>query len=175
MRLMKTINHSHPVQRSFTRRRVSLAGTAIASRITHRHGKVLAKMHTMIRHPRSLARPVAKWRPLAIPLPPVAGLPALTATITRHRVGPRAKARIRGYDGEREPAYVVSLRITDPTGRDVDPVLSEGWVEALVTETHLECVHEVGGDQPTYVWLVDGHFSPVASPASLFAGFSNAA
>lgn len=173
---MKTTNHFRPNHRAAFRRRAPLTTSDITGRITERHGEVLSRLATTLRHPRSLARPVASWRPVTLPLPSIAGLPALSATVTRHRVGPRAKARVRGYDGEREPAYVVSLRLTDPTGSSVDPALGEAWVRALVGEDHVESVHEIdSSEHATYVWLVDGRFVPVTSPATLFTGFTNAA
>lgn len=172
---MKTLPHS---RRPLTFRTETPTTADLAAHISQRHGLVIQKLATMLRHPRSLARPVATWRPVSIALPAVSGHRGLTATLTRHRVGPRAKARIRGYDGEREPAYVISLRITDPAGFAVDTTISDAWISALVGEEHIERIHEVSSGvdgHPTYVWLVDGHFLPVASPASLFAGFSHAA
>lgn len=137
------------------------------------HPRTLGMLTTMIRHPRSLARQMASWRPPSIDLPRTSGLPALTATLTRHRVGPRARARVLGYGEDHEPAYVVSVRITDPSGAEVSPAAAETWVRAAVGNDHADSVHEIAGT--TFVWLVDGSYQPVRSPASLFQGFQNAA
>ena len=95
--------------------------------------------------------------------------------LTRHRVSERVKARVHGFGEEREPAYLLTVRITDSRG-PVDPVRAEGWVRALVENSLIDAVHEVpSGRAATFVWLVDAAYHPVHSPASLFAGFSAAA
>ena len=65
-------------------------------------------------------------------------------------------------------AYLVFLRISAPDGRWVDPGVAQGWVRALVGSDYVECVHELPREStPTYVWVVDGSFLPIASPAEL--------
>ncbi|WP_290225770.1 hypothetical protein [Corynebacterium confusum] len=131
---------------------------------------------SIMRHPRSLARPLANWRPPSVSLPPVAGSPGLNVAITRHRVGPRAKARAKGYGAEREPAYVVSLRFTHAGGDFVDSTTPEAWVRAVIDKELIDAVHELSsGTAHTFIWLVDRDFRPVHSPISLFAGFDQAA
>lgn len=144
---------------------------AVAATLRDRESETLRDLHSILHHPRSLARHPADWRP------PSKALPGgdLTMTLTRRRVGERAKARVLGYGGEREPVYLITLRITDPY-RAADPVLAEGWVRALVDEDLIDAVHEVpSGHAVTFVWLVDRNFVPVPSPASLFVGFTQAA
>lgn len=145
--------------------------TAIATTLRTREAETLRDLHSVLHHPRSLARPTANWRP------PGKTLPGgdLTMVLTRHRVGERVKARVLGFGGEREPVYLITVRITDQF-RAVDPVLAEGWIRALVDDALIDCVHEVpSGHAATFVWLVDRHFLPVPSPASLFVGFTQAA
>lgn len=144
---------------------------SIADTLRTREAETLRDLHSILHHPRSLARQTANWRP------PSKALPGgdLTMTLTRRRVGERAKARVLGYGGEREPVYLITLRITDQH-RTLDLVLAEGWVRALVDDELIDSVHEVpSGHAATFVWLVDRHFVPVPSPASLFAGFTQAA
>lgn len=136
----------------------------------------LADIHSMIHHPRSLSRPLATWRPPTKTLPRIPGHGLHTLAITRHRVGERARARVRGYGEELTPAYLISLRITDRAGAPVDPAITEGWIRAIVGEAYIEAVHEIAGARSaTYVWMVDGAYEPLRSPASLYAGFSSAA
>ncbi len=155
----------------------AIAGaTEIADHIRWHEAETVDAMASLIHHPRSLARPVPDWRPPSKQTPALFGSHPLMLTITRHRVGPRARARVRGFGETRDPAYLVSVRVTDPRGRRVDPVIAEGWVRALVDEEIVDAVHEVtDGRTPTFVWLVDGRYQPVHSPASLFTGFAQAA
>lgn len=148
--------------------------------ILYHHHETLRSIESIIRHPRSLARPTPQWRPPSKVLPPVEiyggeALP-LTLTISRHRVGERAKARVLGYGEKRVPSYLVTVRITDPTGRPVAPSLAEAWVRALVPEELVSAVHEISSSSAaTFVWLVDSTYTPVHSPLSLFEGLSQAA
>lgn len=149
--------------------------SAISANLRAHEATTLRDLHSILHHPRSLARPQANWRP------PSKALPGgrLTMALTRHRVGERAKARVLGYEsgsrGESEPVYLITVRITDQRGA-VDPVAAEGWVRALVDNDLIDAVHEVpSGLAATFVWLVDARFTPVHSPASLFVGFAQAA
>lgn len=129
----------------------------------------ITALHAIIRHPRSLARPLATWRPPTRKLPPVSGLEKLTVAITRRRVGPQAKARIRKYGQQRIPAYLIELRITDEHNALLDRTLTQAWVRTLVPDQLIGAVHELStGSAMTYMWLVDGTFHPVFSPASMF-------
>lgn len=151
---------------------------ALASRIVERHPEALGQMSMMLRHPRSLSRPSASWRPPSLKLPRIAGFPSLRASVTRMRVGPRAQARVLGYGQTRTPAFLLTVRITDPLGSPVSEAVSEAWIRALLGEARIEAVHELDGldgSSPTFVWLADGSYRPIPSPASLFAGFSDAA
>ena len=152
-----TINHLH-------------TPSTVATELRRHEAPTLSDIHSILHHPRSLARPVATWRPPSKQLPD-----GLTITLTRHRVGERVKARVLGFGEEREPAYLLTVRITDPRGA-VDPVRAEGWVRALVENSLVDAVHEVpSGRAATFVWLSDAAYRPVHSPAALFAGFSAAA
>lgn len=140
----------------------------------------LGSITSILRHPRSLARPLASWRPPQIKLPALPNqehhVPGLSLVITRHRVGPRAKARLRGFGEHRDPAYLVTFRFTDPKGAEVDPQLAEAWVRALTREACKGSIHEISNQPtPTYRWLVDGHYVPLSAPASLFAETTKAA
>ena len=144
--------------------------STVATGLRRHEADTLRDIHSILHHPRSLARPTATWRPPGKTLPD-----GLRVTVTRHRVGERVKARVLGFGEDREPAYLVTLRITDARGA-VDPVRAEGWVRALVENALVDAVHEIfSGSAATYVWLVDAAHHPVHSPASLFAGFSAAA
>ncbi|WIM69458.1 hypothetical protein [Corynebacterium suedekumii] len=152
------------------------SATHIADHLRTTQARTLADVASIMHHPRSLARPMPNWRPPSKRLPGVLGAGPLTAAVTRHRVGEQVKARIRGYGEDRQPAYLVTVRVTDPAGGPVDPDLAEGWVRALVDDAVVDAVHEVTvGHAPTFVWLVDSHYQPVHSPASLFTGFAQAA
>ncbi|AWB83806.1 hypothetical protein [Corynebacterium liangguodongii] len=139
--------------------------------IAHRHPLALEDLHTIIHHPRSLARPSAAWRPPVKALPPLDSGPRLSAAITRRRVGPRARARIQGWGEQHVPAYLIEIRIADPTGVPVDGTLARAWVDALVTEEFADAVHALPASRAaTFVWLADRTFRPVFSPASMFDG-----
>ena len=69
------------------------------------------------------------------------------------------------------PAYLIELRITDPSGLPVDRRVAEAWVRALVPDEAIEAVHELPATRAAnYVWLVDGQFNPIESPSSMFEG-----
>lgn len=145
--------------------------------LRHRQASTLNDLSSIIHHPRSLARPSASWRPPLKRLPAPPEGEALNVTITRHRVGPQAKARVFGFGEDRVPAYLLTLRFTDPRGGSVDVALAEGWVRALIHDAAADAVHEVTvtDHAPTFVWLADSDYLPVRSPASLFGGFEQAA
>lgn len=142
---------------------------------TH-HRSALDAVGTIMAHPRSLARPTASWRPPSHTLPAIFGRDALSITVTRHRVGPRVQARMRGFGEQRTPAYLVTARLSMPSGYVVPPELAAGWVASIFGPENGECVHEFDSPTaPTFVWVVDGSFQPLRSPASLFTGLSQAA
>ncbi|MGP6173516.1 hypothetical protein [Corynebacterium sp. A21] len=156
--------------------RAPLTPADLAQQIRQDEAPTLQALHSILHHPRSLARPLPTWRPPSKHLPAVHGGDDLTATLTRHRVGPRAKARVRSFGETREPAYVISARLTDPKGGAPERRIAEAWIRALVSEELIDAVHEIeGGPAPTYCWLVDSHYQPVNSPSSLFAGMADAA
>lgn len=141
---------------------------AMADRAVTQHPQTVAALGSVMRHPRSLSRPVATWRPPTKKLPALTGRRRLNATISRHRVGPAIQRRLYMPDDPRVAAYLVFLRISAPDGRWVDPGVAQGWVRALVGSDYVECVHELPREStPTYVWVVDGSFLPIASPAEL--------
>lgn len=122
-----------------------------------------------IKHPRSLARSTATWRPPTIHFSGRQGTPSVNLTVTRHRVGHLARARIRGYGESRTPAYMIMVRVTSPTGRPVPPHEADTWIRALLPDIGQFSLHRVDGlGAPTFCWIVDQHFTPIESPASLF-------
>ncbi|WP_234948667.1 MULTISPECIES: hypothetical protein [Corynebacterium] len=144
---------------------------AIAAEITEHYPDMLDRVNAIIHHPRSLSRPQASWRPPTKLLPRIGTGPQLSIAVTRRRVGPRAQARIRGYGETQVPAYVVELRITDASGLPADRRYTEAWVRALIPEEHIHAVHELPSARAaSYVWLVDGAYTPIPSPSSLFEG-----
>src|SRR5690625_3464213 len=133
-------------------------------------------LNSIMRHPRSLNRDIANWRPPIKQLPGVIDHGDLTASISRFRVGPRAISRIYGYGERRKPAYLIRLRITDPAGLEVRPEIAEGWVRALIPPHTATAVHEIAsGQATTFVWMVDRDYQPLRSPSSMFAGLNQAA
>lgn len=147
----------------------------IAHQIRTTHADALERFDAVIHHPRSLARPNPTWRPPTRELPRVGNGPSLKVAITRRRVGPRAQARIKGFGESHVPAYLIEVRFTDVTGYTVDRDVAEAWVRALVPADMAGAVHEVYSPTgATFVWLVDGTFTPVYSPASMFEGIAAA-
>lgn len=147
----------------------------LARDLRERHPETLTALRAVMHHPRSLSRPTGSWRPPVVTLPRIGNGPQLTAAVTRRRVGPRAKARIRGYGQTQVPAYLVEVRLSDRAGVPVDPHLTEAWVRALVPEDAAHTVHELPGARTvSYVWLVDGAFTPIESPSSMFEGLTAA-
>ncbi|WP_018295843.1 hypothetical protein [Corynebacterium lubricantis] len=150
----------------------STASTASAARrspITHKHAELLSEISSILHHPRSLARPISSWRPPTKTLPGVFGGGPLTMAISRHRVGPRVQARLQGYGETRTPAYLITIRITDPAGFPAPRSTAEEWIRALLPENIEGAVHELSSHTAvTYVWIVDSKFQPLQSPASMF-------
>ncbi|MHA2788674.1 hypothetical protein ACXZ66_05940 [Corynebacterium sp. S7] len=137
--------------------------------ISQKHAELLSQISSILHHPRSLARPLASWRPPTKALPGIAGGAPLTMAISRHRVGPRVQARLQGYGETRHPAYLISIRITDPTGSPAPRDIAEEWIRALLPLNIEGAVHELSSHTAvTYVWIVDGKFQPLQSPASMF-------
>lgn len=147
----------------------------LAQQIRTTHSDALGRFEAVIHHPRSLARPTPAWRPPTRELPRIGHGPQLKVAVTRRRVGPRAKARIKGYGESHIPANLIEVRFTDVTGITVDRDLAEAWVRALVPSNMAGAVHEVYSPTgTTFVWLVDGTFTPIYSPASMFEGLAAA-
>ena len=170
VRAMKNIQYAEPA------RPISLTTLELSRTVANTHPDTILAVGSTIRHPRCLARPSAAWRPPSVRLPGTAHLPELRATLSRQRVGNRVKARVRGYGESRTPAYVVVLRFSDPTGAPVSSLLAEAWMRALVFDSDIEAIHQLANQNaPTFTWLVDGHYRPVHSPASLFEGLDAAA
>ncbi|WP_083666834.1 hypothetical protein [Corynebacterium frankenforstense] len=144
-----------------------LAGS-LARMIQNRESDSLRNVLSMVRHPRSLVRPGARWRPPTLQLPEVLGEDAAVVAVRRHRVGTRARARIRGWSSETEPAYLLMLRFS-ATEKELPAATPEAWVRALVPTAAADAVHQLTGETaPTFCWFVDRDFAPVHSPASLF-------
>ena len=147
----------------------------LAVEIRERHPETLHALNAVMHHPRSLSRPTASWRPPVLTLPRIANGPQLSAAITRRRVGPRARERIQGYGQTQVPAYLVEVRLSDSSGMPADTHLTEAWIRALVPEDAANAVHELPGARTvSYVWLVDGTFTPIESPSSMFEGLTAA-
>lgn len=165
------------VHRSRIAQTVNYSPWELAELIADSHPETLQRLNSILRHPRSLHRTSAAWRPPTATLPAVAGHPELRIALSRHRTGPKARARIQGYaHPDRLPAYLITARITDPTGVPVSPALAEAWIRALSGNDSAGAVHEFEDVvSPTYIWMVDSDFSPVASPSSLFTDSSQAA
>ena len=136
----------------------------------------LDDIQSMMRHPRSLARAIPTWRPPSIPLPSLPGEDPLALTLSRHRAGPAARQIIREFGEQREPAYLITIRITSPEGFKVSTRLAEGWIRAILSTAHSGTVHQLTDEPaPTFCWLVDAHFDPVRSPSFLFEYSKSAA
>ncbi|WP_408910771.1 hypothetical protein ACKFRZ_07815 [Corynebacterium gottingense] len=149
--------------------------TEYAAHIRERETDTLQQLTAMIHHPRSLARPTARWRPPTKRLPRLGHTTDLTIAISRRRVGPRAQARVRGYGEDRVPAFLIEVRVTDPSGLPTDRRVAEGWVRALLPIDAAGAVHELPSPRAaSYVWLTDGDFVPVLSPSSMFEGLAAA-
>lgn len=155
-----------------------------AVRIRRSHPETLAAIHGAIRHPRSLARSLPSWRPPSIKVTSTGVMKVvrsleekeLNIAVTRHRVGPRARNLLQNYGTPRSPAYLVQVRITNPQGFLVPPEVAEGWIRAIVPPEWIACVHELTEKTaPTFLWIVDGDFQPMLSPAAIFQGESKAA
>ncbi|MDU0478331.1 hypothetical protein QVA66_03645 [Staphylococcus chromogenes] len=140
------------------------ASFALESSLRTNHHDALARIRTTMAHPRSLARPLATWRP-----PTVRLASSLQVTLARYRVGRKVRARLRGYGEDRTPAYVVSARFTDATGRPVSAAEAETWLRACLPTDMEYSIHQLLGESsPTFCWLIDQNFHPLTSPASLF-------
>ncbi|MFV8380845.1 hypothetical protein [Corynebacterium hindlerae] len=127
-------------------------------------------------HPRSLARETPTWRPPTIRMNPEFGLSSINFTISRRRVGQLARARIRGYGETRTAAYLMTVRLTASDGRQLCHTEAESWIRALLPDAGQYTVHRMAGaGAPTYCWVVDQHFQPIESPASLFHPATSAA
>lgn len=147
-----------------------------AGHIRRSHPETLAAIHSTIRHPRSLARSLPSWRPPSINVVSTLGENELNVTVTRHRVGPRARNLLQSYGVQKSPAYLVQIRITNPQGFLVSTEVAEGWIRAIIPPECIACVHELTDKSaPTFLWIVDGGFQPLPSPASIFQGESKAA
>lgn len=146
-----------------------------AAQLRDRHPETLDAISAVMHHPRSLSRPTATWRPPVLTLPREGNGPQLSVAVTRRRVGPRARARIRGFGQDQVPAYLIELRVADTSGVPTDRRLAEAWVRALLPDDCAHTVHELPSARAaTYVWLVDGTFGPIESPSSMFEGLAAA-
>ncbi|QDZ42352.1 hypothetical protein [Corynebacterium sp. sy039] len=167
---MKKVINFPSAQRHLRRRSLS------AHTISATHPETIAQIHTMLKHPRSLARPMPHWRPLRKKLPVTPRGEKLVLALSRHRVGMRIQARMTGYGATATPAYVVSMRISDPHSGYVAQDTAYAWVTAIAGAKYSHCIHEfVHESTPTFAWLVDKDFTPIPSPASLFENTSQAA
>lgn len=147
----------------------SPAFTATVNYVRRAFATSLATIAMTIKHPRSLARSTAAWRPPTIRLQAEGTLVLINVTITRHRVGHLARARIHGYGETRTPAYMVMARLTAPDGRAILNSEARTWIQAMLPDSGTYSLHRIDVlGAPTYCWVVDQHFTPIESPASLF-------
>ncbi|VEH08961.1 Uncharacterised protein [Corynebacterium kutscheri] len=141
----------------------------IARYIDRHFTRDLDALHSILRHPRSLARNHATWRPPAKKLPKLPGGEELVATITRHRVGAKVQTTMHSFDNSAPAVFLISLRITSPKGNHVSTAISEGWIHALLGSSAVECAHDITTNNThTYVWITDKNYFPLHSPAMLF-------
>ena len=139
----------------------------LAERLRRAHPETREKALAIARHPRSLARPRASWRPPALALPAVDGAGQLTLALSRRRVAAAARARLA--DTGREPAFLLELRFLRAGGARRLGELAEAWVRALVPAGKADAVHELSDDSDrVFCLLVDADYRPVRSPAELF-------
>lgn len=150
--------------------------TATIHDLRRLHCTSLETVAMTMKHPRSLARNTASWRPPTIHMPAKSAVDPIAITVTRHRVGHLARARIRGYGESRTPAYMIAIRLTSPEGRTIGKTEAETWARALLPDSGRFSVHRIDGlGAPTFCWIVDQHFIPIESPASLFESQRSAA
>ena len=136
----------------------------------------LAAVHSMMRHPRSLARPSATWRPPSAPIPEFGRYPRMKVTLQRYLVGEAVRTRLLAEGISRSPAYLVTLRLTSPTGERIESTLAEAWAAAIAGPDGGDCVFELTGEPaPTFCWLVGRSFLPIPAPDRLFDGHPYAA
>lgn len=141
----------------------------------------VARFSMLMKHPRSLARPTVTWRPPSLKLvglhSTISPQPHLVASISRRRIGPNVKARLKGFGVRQQPAYLMSVRISDSKSNNVSFEHAEQWMLQLVGPQYAECIHMITdhGQCPVFVWIVGGDFQPLPSPASMFQTFQAAA
>ncbi|MCK7642954.1 hypothetical protein JIM95_008590 [Corynebacterium sp. CCM 8835] len=141
-----------------------------------RFASELAAVHSMMRHPRSLARPSATWRPPSALIPGFGDHPRMKVTLQRYLVGEAVRVRLLAEGVHRSPAYLVTLRLTTPTGVRIEPALAEAWAAAIAGPGSGDCVFELTDEPaPTFCWLVERSFLPIPAPDQLFDGHPYAA
>lgn len=144
--------------------------------VRNRFAPQLAVVHSMMRHPRSLARPSATWRPPSAAIPELGRYPRMKVTLQRYLVGEPVRTRLLAEGIARSPAYLVTLRLTSPTGERIEPALAEAWATAIAGPDSGDCVLELTGEPaPTFCWLVERSFLPIPAPDRIFDGHPYAA
>ena len=100
----------------------------------------------------------------------------MKATLQRYLVGDAVRARLIAEGVHRSPAYLVTLRLTTPTGARIEPALAEAWAAAIAGPGSGDCVFELTDEPaPTFCWLVERSFLPIPAPDQLFDGHPYAA
>ncbi|MBI9000154.1 hypothetical protein M0E87_07515 [Corynebacterium sp. CCM 9185] len=100
----------------------------------------------------------------------------MKATLQRYLVGEAVRTRLRTEGVTRTPAYLITLRLTAPTGERIDPARAEAWATAVAGPESDGCVFELTGEPaPTFCWIVERAFHPVPAPDQLFDGHPYAA
>lgn len=143
-----------------------------AEEIRRRHPELLEHARAIVRHPRSLARPIPQWRPPVVELAPVAGMPALSVAISRYRVGDKAQARLRLAQSEPTapmPVYLLSCRFTTTSGASLQADDVNAWMEALLGTRDNSLAYLLhDGSALVAAWVVDKDFRAVPTPPELF-------
>ena len=149
----------------------------VAATIRSHHADLLCDVWSIIKHPRSLARPNANWQAPVKQLPAIDTLKFLPwakdlqLSVTRLRVGPKIRHQLHVFNEatKRQAAYIITVQFHSPLARGIPQYFTEGWIHAVVGEKYLDCVHHLTGHvTSTYIWVVDSQFQPIHSPASLF-------
>lgn len=143
-----------------------------AEEICRRHPELLERTRAILRHPRSLARPIPQWRPPVIELAPVAGMPKLSVAVSRYRVGDKAQARLRlAQDGPvaPTPVYLLSCRFSTTGGTPLQADDVNAWMEALLGNRDNSLAYLINdGSALVAAWVVDKDFRAVPTPPELF-------
>lgn len=169
---MKNVHTPHNSRPLSTARQNERSFPQRAAEIRLRHPDLLERARAIVRHPRSLARPIPQWRPPVIELSPVAGMPELSVAVSRYRVGNKAQARLRLAQSEPTapmPVYLLSCRFTTFAGTPLQSEDVNAWMEALLGSRDNSLAYLLNdGSALVAAWVVDKDFRAVPTPPELF-------